>query len=124
MKLGTGDIITLEGSVGGIVYYRITLDVNKQRVYWVKYNWLTNLYRVISSDYDGEEQKIIVTDQKLNEKILGVWDNSIFVMKNDKVRMLMINETDSTVFRKIAIERSDYLDVIVFNSKFNHTTGE
>ena len=39
MKLGTGDTITLEGGVFRIIYDRITLDINKQRVYWLKYNF-------------------------------------------------------------------------------------
>ena len=123
MKLGTGDIITLEGPVADIIYYRITLDVNKQRVYFLKYNITTELDIVISSDYDGEDKKNIGTDQKLNN-ILGVWDSSIFVMKRDEARILMMNETDSNLFRKITIEKSKYYDLIVFNNKFNHTTGK
>ena len=123
MKLGTGDTITLEGGVFRIWYYRITLDINKQRVYWLKYNDGTG-FSVISRDYNGEDKKTIGTVQKLNTGILGVWDNSIFVMKRDEARILMMNETDSNVFRKITIEKSNYYDLIVFNNKFNHTTGE
>ena len=123
MKLGTGDTITLDGGADSIRYYSITLDVNKQRVYWLKYNSRTELDIVISSDYDGEDKKNIGTDQKLNN-ILGLWDSSIFVMKRDEARILMMNETDSNLFRKITIEKSKYYDLIVFNNKFNHTTGE
>ena len=124
MKLGTGDTITLEGDVFSIYYYRITLDLNKQRVYWLKYDDKTRLYSVISSDYNGVDKKNIGTDQNLNRRILGVWDNSIFVMKRVEARILMMNETDSNVFRKITIEKSNYYDLIVFNNKCNHTTGE
>ena len=124
MKLGTGDTITLEGGVFRIIYDRITLDINKQRVYWLKYNRQTKHSSVISSDYNGEDKKTIGTVQKLHGGILGVWDNSIFAMKRDEARILMMNETDSNVFRKITIEKSNYYDLIVFNNKFNHTTGE
>ena len=123
MKLGTGDTITLEGSFFRIWNGRITLDLNKQRVYWLKYNDGTG-FSVISRDYNFEDKKTIGTVQKLNTRILGVWDNSIFVMKRDEARILMMNETDSNVFRKITIEKSNYYDLIVFNNKFNHTTGE
>ena len=124
MKLGTGDTITLEGGVFRIWYDRITLDINKQRVYWLKYNWQTKHSSVISSDYNGVDKKNISTDQNLNRRILGVWDNSIFVMKSDEARIVMVNETYNNLFRKITIEKSDYYDLIVFNNKFNHTTGE
>ena len=122
MKLGTGDTITLEG-VGVILSYRITLDVNKQRVYFFKYS-RTKLFRVISSDYDGNDEKSIDTYQNLNRRILGVWDNSILVMKRDEARILMKNETDSNLFREITIENSEYFDLIVFNNKFDHTSGK
>ena len=124
MKLGTGDTITLEEGVFSIWYDRITLDLNKQRVYWLKYNDGTRLSSVISSDYNGVDKKTIGTDQNLNTGILGVWDNSIFVMKSDEARILMMNETDSNLFRKITIEKSNYYDLIVFNNNSNHTTGE
>ena len=123
MKLGTGDTFTLDGGAYRIQYFSITLDLNKQRVYWLKYNGRTDLDIVISSDYDGEDKKNIGTDQKLNN-ILGVWDSSIFVMKRDEARILMMNETDSNLFRKITIKKSKYYDLIVFNNKFNHTTGK
>ena len=122
MKIGTGDAITLDRGADRIQYYSITLDVNKQRVYWLKYNTETQLDIVISSDYDGEDKQNIGTDQKLNN-ILSVWDSSIFVKKRDEARILMMNETDSNLFRKITIEKSEYYDLIVFNNKFNHTTG-
>ena len=124
MKLGTGDTITLEGGVFRIIYDRITLDINKQRVYWLKYNLQTKHSSVISSDYNGVDKKNISTDQNLNRRILGVWDNSIFVMKSDEARIVMVNETYNNLFRKITIEKSDYYDLIVFNNKFNHITGE
>ena len=124
MKLGTGNTINLDGGTDYIWYYSITVEINKQRVYWLKYNTITELSSVISSDYDTEDKKNISTDQNLNRMILGLRDNSIFIMKRDEVRMLMINETGSNLFRKITIEKSNYFDLIVFNNKFNHTTGE
>ena len=124
MKLGTGDTITLEGGVLRIWYYRITLDLNKQRVYWLKYNDGTRLSSVFSRDYNGMDKKNIGTEQNLNLRILGVWDNSIFVMKKDEARILMMNETNSNPFRKITIGKSNNFDLIIFNNKFNHTTGE
>ena len=125
LKLGTGETITLEAPASNIAYFSITLDVNKQRVYWLRYNWVTELTSVISSDYDGEDRKYIATDQKLSRSILGLSDNSIiFIMENDETRILMMNETDSNLFRNITIEKSYYFDLIVFNNKFNHTTGK
>ena len=124
MKLGTGDTITLEGGVSRIWCGRITLDLNKQKVYWLKYNDGTGFSSIISCDYNGVDKKTIGTDQKLNKAILGVWDNSIFVMKSDEARILMMNEIDSNLFRKFMIEKSNYFDLIIFNNKFNHTTGE
>ena len=124
MKLGTGNTITLEGGTVDIWHYRITLDINKQRVYWLKYYRETAHSGVISSDYNGVDKKNIGTDRNLNLGILGVWDNSIFVMKRDEARILMMNETDSNLFRKITIEKSNYSDLIAFNNKLNHTTGE
>ena len=125
MKLGTGDIITLD--VGGffILHSSITLNIDKQRVYWVQIHSLTELSRIISSDYDGEDRKnMSKSDQKLNRFILDVSDNSIFVMKNDEASILMMNEKDSNLFGKITIEKSNYLKLIVFNNKLNHTAGE
>ena len=117
MKLGTGDTITLEG-IGVTLSSRITLDVNKQRVYFFKNS------RVISSDYDGNDEKNIDTYQHLNGWIFGVWDNSILVMKRDEARILIKNETDGNLFREITIGKSDYFDLIVFNNKFNRTSGK
>ena len=117
MKLGTGDTITLEG-FSFTLSDRITLDVNKQRVYFSK------ISRVISSDYDGNDKKNIDTYQLLNRWILGVWDNSILVMKIDEASILIKNETDGNLFREITIEKSDYFDLIVFNNKFNRTSGK
>ena len=117
MKLGTGDTIILEG-IGVISSLRITLDVNKQRVYFFENS------RVISSDYDGNDKENIDTYQHMNGWIFGVWDNSILVMKRDEARILIKNETDGNLFREITIEKSDYYDLIVFNNKFNHTSGK
>ena len=124
MKLGRGDVTTLEGGVYDIGFYRITLDINKQRVYCLKYNWEIELSEVISSDYEGKDKKNISSDQNLNRWTLGLSDKSIFVMKRDESRILMMNKTDNNLFRKITIENSNYYDLIVFNNKLNHTTGE
>ena len=124
MKLDTGDIITLEGVLPHIFYERINLDINKQRMYWMKYNRRTVWSSLISSDYDGNNRKIIVTRQQLNQYILGVSGDSIFVMKNDEARILMINETEKKPSRSFIIENSSYYDLIVFNNNFNHTSGK
>ena len=123
MKLSTGDISTLDRSVF-YWYWRIALDINKKRVYKLKYNWGTGLYRIISSDYDGKDKKSIVGDRNLNPNVLGVTDNSIFVMKKDEARILMINETKNNLPRNITIENSDYFDLIVLNTNFHDTNGE
>ena len=125
MKLATGDISTLYRSVE--FWYsrsRITLDINKKRLYKLKYNWRTRLCKIISSDYDGKDKKSFVSDRNLNPNVLGVTDNSIFVMKKDEARILMINETDSNLSRNITIENSDYFDLIVLNNNFHHTNGK
>ena len=123
MRLGTGDIVTF-GNANRVSYHKIALDINKQRVYWLKKDRITTLYSIISSGYDGKNQNYIVAGQYLNQKVLGVSDNSIFIMEGIETRMIMTNETDSNVFRQIAVEKSIYFDLIVFNSNFNHTTGK
>ena len=124
MKLGTGNTITLIGGTVDIWYYRITLDINKQRMDCLKYTRQTRLSGVISNDYDREDKKNFGKSQNLNEWILGVRDNSIFVMTSDEARTVIINENDSNLFRKITIEKSKYFDLIVFNNNFNRTSGK
>ena len=123
-KLGTGDTITIDGDRFGVLYTGITLDVNKQRVYWLKNDLDNPLTSIISSDYNGKDVKSIRTDQNLMTGILGVSDNSIFVMNRETKCILMMNGTDGNLSRKITIKNSNYYDLIVFNNKFNHTTGE
>ena len=124
MRLGTGDIFTLEGGEWFILYGRITLDINKQRVYWIKYDERAEQSSIFSSDYDGKDQKSIVTDKKLNRNILRASDNSIFIIKSDEARILIMNDTGKPLSRSFMIENSEYYDLIIFNNNFNHTTGK
>ena len=120
-KLGTDDIVTLDESKPGGSYYSITLDINKQRMYWIEYVDGSEFSSIISSDYNGKDQKNIFIGQKLY--LLSVSNDSIFFIKNDEVRMIMITQNKTNVSRSFKIDSSDYYELIAFNN-FNHATGK
>ena len=117
MTLATDDLVTVATST--VFLSSLTLDTNNRRAYWLK--WKTNA--IFSSDYDGKNNKRIETRQPLNEYILDVSKSSIFLMANDKSRILMVNKTKEDVFRNFTIEKSDYYKLIMFN-KVNHPMGK
>ena len=123
MKLVDANMITLD-STDDPWHSTITLDIKIKRVYWLNYNTASKGSSVISSDYDGKVQKHIVFIETSNTNFLGASDNSIFVIKNDEARILVINETEKILSRSFAVENSDYYDIIVLNNNFNHASGK
>ena len=117
MTLGTGNIVTLVTSSRALL--SLTLDINNRRVYGLNYK--TNV--IFSSDYHGKNTTNIRTPQPLNPYTLDVSERSIFLMANNKSRILMVNKTKEDVFRSFTIEKSYYYKLIMFN-KVNHQMGK
>ena len=117
MTLATDDLVTVATST--VFLSSLTLDINNRRAYWLKRE--TNV--IFSSDYDGKNNKSIETRQPLNQNILDVSESSIFLMENEKSRILIVNKTKEDVFRSFTIEKPYYSKLIMFN-KVNHLMGK
>ena len=112
MKLGTGDVVTLDlGSSRW--HFRITVNIKKQRVFWIAYNPRTELSNVISSDYHGKDKKNIPIGLKLERGFLGVFEDLIFVMKYDESRRVLIINEAGDLSRSFTMKNSDYHDLIL-----------
>ena len=86
------------------------LDNTNERVYI-----LDNFETVFSISYDGKDKNVI-TNSSLNEYLFGAFGNWIYFQKRNLLHEL--NVSSGLVTRRIALNKTDYYDLVVVNSSF------
>jgi hypothetical protein len=68
--------------------YAITVDCTKKRVYWLENEIQFGVDHIVSSQYNGLDQKTILSGS-FNDHILGVLGDSLYFLNND---LFYVNE--------------------------------
>ena len=113
-NLADGIKVTLTGDVGSV--YAIKLDCNKKRVYWLEYS-----SGMKSSDYRGQEKKIVKIGQ-FNRNILGVSGDSLYFLHRNKYRINEMNVSNGNILGTVLIDRGVwYYDLVVVDKSVQPT---
>ena len=95
--------------------YAIKLDCNKKRVYWLESS------RIKSSDYRGQEKKIVKTGQ-FNTNILGVSGDSLYFLDRKKYRINEMNVSNGNIPRTVLVDRGvSYYGLVVVDKSVQPT---
>ena len=92
--------------------YAITVDCTKERVYWIESEIRSGVDHIVSSDYDGVDQKTIISGS-LNGHLLGVLGDSLYFMSNDLFYVNEINISNGNISRNILVDSNSYYDNLV-----------
>ena len=113
-NLADGIKVTLVRDAGDV--YAIKLDCNKKRVYWLEYS-----SRIKSSDYRGQEKKIIKTGH-FDTNILGVSVDSLYFLDRNKYRINEMNVSNGNISRTVLVDRGVYYyDLLVVDKSVQPT---
>ncbi|CAB4014206.1 Hypothetical predicted protein, partial [Paramuricea clavata] len=92
--------------------YAITVDCTKNRVYWLEKGIQSGVDHIVSSDYDGVDQKTIKSGS-FNDHLLGVLEDSLYFMKNDLFYVNEMNISNGNISRNILLDNNSYYDDLV-----------
>ena len=112
-NLADGIKVTLVRHVAHV--YAIKLDCNKKRVYWLESS------RIKSSDYRGQEKKIVKTG-RFNRHILGVSGDSLYFLNRKKYRINEMNVSNGNILRTVLVDRGvSYYGLVVVDKSVQPT---
>ena len=92
--------------------YAITVDCTKERVYWLENEIQSGVDHIVSSDYDGLDQKTIISGS-FNGHLLGVFGDSLYFLNNDLFYVNEMNISYENIFRNILVDNNSYYDDLV-----------
>ena len=92
--------------------YAITVDCTKKRVYWLEKEIQSGVDHIVSSDYDGLDQKTIKSGS-FNDHLLGVLGDSLYFMNNDLFYVNEMNISNGNILRNIQVDNNSYYDYLV-----------
>jgi hypothetical protein len=92
--------------------YAITVDCTKKRVYWLEKEIQSGVDHIVSSDYDGEDQKTIKSGS-FNDHLLGVLGDSLYFVNNDLFYVNEMNISNGNILRNIQVDNNSYYDYLV-----------
>jgi hypothetical protein len=96
--------------------YAITVDCTKQRVYWLENEIQSGVDHIVSSDYDGLDQKTIISGS-FNDHLLGVLGDSLYFLNNDLFYVNEMNISNGNISRNILVDNNSYYnDLVVVHS--------
>ena len=113
-NLADGIKVTLVRDAGDV--YAIKLDCNKKRVYWLEYS-----SGIKSSDYSGQENKIVKIGQ-FNTNILGVSGDSLYFVHRNKYGINEMNVSNGNISGTVLVDRGvSYYDLVVIDKSVQPT---
>ena len=94
--------------------YAITVDCTKERVYWLENEIRSDVDHICSSDYDGVDQKNIISGS-LNGHLLGVLGDSLYFVNNDLFYDYVneMNISNENISRNILVDSNSYYNNLV-----------
>ena len=115
MNLITNELVILTTQLG--VATAITLDLPRQRVYWIRMKGMSIINEILSTDYDGKEVKPIRLKLSVGY-IFGMSANYLYIMDRNQRGINVINIIDSKAAGKLGMKKSNYFKLtILSNSK-------
>ena len=107
ISLATHKMLTLKMRV----YSIIKLDCVNKQVYASK----DNGRYIFASDYDGGNQRKIISGQNWDD-ILSVFNGSLYFVNYDESSINEMYVSNENVSRRIAVDRINYYDLIVVHN--------
>ena len=95
--------------------YAITVDCTKERVYWLENEIQSGVDHISSSEYDGSDQKTIISGS-LNVHLLGVVGDLLYFLNNDLFYVNEMNVSNGNIYRNILVDSNSYYDLVVVHS--------
>ena len=92
--------------------YAITVDCTKNRVYWIENEIRSGVDHIVSSYYNGLDQKTIISGS-FNGHLLGVFGDSLYFLNNDLFYVNEMNISNGNIFRNILVDNNSYYDDLV-----------
>ena len=113
-NLADGIKVTLVRDAGDV--YAIKLDCNKKRVYWLEYS-----SGIKSSDYSGQENKIVKIGQ-FNTNMLGVSGDSLYFVHRNKYPINEMNVSNGNISGTVLVDMGvSYYDLVVMDKSVQPT---
>ena len=92
--------------------YAITVDCTKKRVYWLENEIQFGVDHIVSSQYNGLDQKTIISGS-FNDHLLGVLGDSLYFLNNDLFYVNEMNISNGNISRNILVDNNSYYDDLV-----------
>ena len=92
--------------------YAITVDCTKKRVYWLENEIQSGVDHIVSSQYNGLDQKTIISGS-FNDHLLGVLGDSLYFLNNDLFYVNEMNISNGNISRNILVDNNSYYDDLV-----------
>ena len=92
--------------------YAITVDCTKKRVYWLENEIRSGVDHIVSSQYNGLDQKTIISGS-FNDYLLGVLGDSLYFLNNDLFYVNEMNISNGNISRNILVDNNSYYDDLV-----------
>ena len=92
--------------------YAITVDCTKKRVYWLEIEIQFGVDHIVSSQYNGLDQKNIISGS-FNDHLLGVLGDSLYFLNNDLFYVNEMNISNGNISRNISIDNNSYYDDLI-----------
>jgi hypothetical protein len=92
--------------------YAITVDCTKKRVYWLENEIRSGVDHIVSSQYNGLDQKTIISGS-FNDHLLGVLGDSLYFLNNDLFYVNEMNISNGNISRNILVDNNSYYDDLV-----------
>ena len=113
MNLITNELVNLTTQLGWAT--TITLDLPRQRVYWIRMRRKSIVNGILSTDYDGKEVKQIRVKLSIGY-IFCMSANSLYIMDRNQTGINVMNIIDAKTTSKLMITKSNYFKLMILSN--------